>query len=89
VHTDGCFTIRFYSDEGLPPTNRTAAGYRIYDVRSLAALELVKTLRSLGLGLTPAAEWLVAALRASAGDLTHPGRTGSSRLLHPPTWDLR
>jgi DNA-binding transcriptional MerR regulator len=45
-------TIRFYSDEGLlTPTDRTAAGYRIYDARSLAALELVKTLRGLGLGL--------------------------------------
>jgi DNA-binding transcriptional MerR regulator len=45
-------TIRFYSDEGLlPPTDRTHAGYRLYDVRSLARLELIKTLRELGLGL--------------------------------------
>jgi DNA-binding transcriptional MerR regulator len=52
-------TIRFYSDEGLlPPTHRTAAGYRIYDTRSLAALELVKTLRELGLGLPDVEEAL-------------------------------
>ncbi|MBB3050192.1 DNA-binding transcriptional MerR regulator [Prauserella isguenensis] len=45
-------TIRFYSDEGLvPPTDRTAAGYRLYDVTALARLELVRTLRELGLAL--------------------------------------
>ncbi|GLY68570.1 MerR family transcriptional regulator [Amycolatopsis taiwanensis] len=45
-------TIRFYSDAGLlPPTDRTHAGYRLYDVRSMARLELIKTLRELGLGL--------------------------------------
>jgi DNA-binding transcriptional MerR regulator len=45
-------TIRFYSDEGLlPPTDRTPAGYRLYDTAALARLELVRTLRELGLGL--------------------------------------
>ncbi|HEY3465975.1 MAG TPA: MerR family transcriptional regulator, partial [Amycolatopsis sp.] len=45
-------TIRFYSDEGLlPPTDRTDAGYRLYDAAALARLELVRTLRELGLGL--------------------------------------
>ncbi|WP_372440434.1 MerR family transcriptional regulator [Prauserella cavernicola] len=45
-------TIRFYSDEGLlPPTDRTHAGYRLYDTRALARLELVRTLRELGIGL--------------------------------------
>lgn len=45
-------TIRFYSDEGLlPPTGRTHAGYRLYDAQAMARLELVKTLRELGLGL--------------------------------------
>lgn len=45
-------TIRFYSDEGLlPPIDRTPSGYRRYDVRCLARLELIKTLRELGLGL--------------------------------------
>jgi DNA-binding transcriptional MerR regulator len=46
-------TIRFYSDEGLlPPTDRTHAGYRLYDTKAMARLELVKTLRELGLGLS-------------------------------------
>ncbi|PRX50516.1 DNA-binding transcriptional MerR regulator [Prauserella shujinwangii] len=45
-------TIRFYSDEGLlPPTDRTHAGYRLYDAHALARLELVRTLRELGVGL--------------------------------------
>jgi len=45
-------TIRFYSDEGLlPPTDRTPSGYRLYDTRALARLELIKTVRELGLGL--------------------------------------
>ncbi|MFD8499592.1 MerR family transcriptional regulator [Amycolatopsis sp. NPDC059657] len=45
-------TIRFYSDEGLlPPTDRTHSGYRLYDIKAMARLELVKTLRELGLGL--------------------------------------
>ena len=52
-------TIRFYSDEGLlPPTDRTPAGYRLYDTRSLARLELIRTLRELGLGLDDVAKVL-------------------------------
>lgn len=48
-------TIRFYSDEGLlPPADRTHAGYRLYDGESLARLELLRTLRELGLGLPDA-----------------------------------
>lgn len=45
-------TIRFYSDTGVvPPTDRTPAGYRLYDVSAIAKLELVRTLRELGAGL--------------------------------------
>lgn len=52
-------TIRFYSDEGLlPPTERTDAGYRLYDAHALARLELVRTLRELGLGLADVARAL-------------------------------
>jgi DNA-binding transcriptional MerR regulator len=48
-------TIRFYSDEGLlPPATRTGGGYRLYDGASLARLELLRTLRDLGLGLPDA-----------------------------------
>jgi DNA-binding transcriptional MerR regulator len=61
-------TIRFYSDEGLlPPTDRTHAGYRLYDSASLARLELLRTLRELGLSL-PDAEAALAG-RASVSEL--------------------
>ncbi|MFA1540209.1 MerR family transcriptional regulator [Actinomadura monticuli] len=45
-------TIRFYSDAGVvPPTCRTEAGYRLYDAEAAARLDLVRTLRDLGVGL--------------------------------------
>lgn len=45
-------TIRFYSDRGLiPPTDRSPAGYRLYDNGAIARLDLVRTLRDLGLDL--------------------------------------
>lgn len=55
-------TIRFYSDEGLlPPATRTNAGYRLYDGASLARLELLRTLRELGIGLPDASATLAGA----------------------------
>ncbi|TCM50012.1 DNA-binding transcriptional MerR regulator [Kribbella sp. VKM Ac-2568] len=46
-------TIRFYSDRGLvPPTDRSPAGYRRYDLAAVARLDLIRTLRELGLDLT-------------------------------------
>ncbi|MFG1941515.1 MerR family transcriptional regulator [Nonomuraea sp. NPDC048826] len=45
-------TIRFYSDEGvLPPPDRTAAGYRRYTDEHRVHLELVRTLREIGVDL--------------------------------------
>jgi DNA-binding transcriptional MerR regulator len=45
-------TIRFWSDAGLiPVAERSAAQYRLYDAQALARLELVRTLRELGVGL--------------------------------------
>ena len=45
-------TIRFWSDAGLvPPTARSGSGYRLYDADAVARLDLVRTLRELGLGL--------------------------------------
>ncbi len=45
-------TIRFYADSGIvPPTDRTSAGYRLYGPEAAARLELVRTLRELGIGL--------------------------------------
>jgi len=45
-------TIRFWSDAGLvPPSARSASGYRLYDTAAAGRLDLVRTLRELGLGL--------------------------------------
>ncbi|MEU3951548.1 MerR family transcriptional regulator [Streptomyces achromogenes] len=45
-------TIRFWSDEGvLAPAARSLGGYRLYDAAGAARLELIRTLRELGLGL--------------------------------------
>ena len=45
-------TIRFWCDSGvLPPAERSAGGYRRFDAAALARLDLVRTLRDLGLGL--------------------------------------
>ncbi|HYZ56156.1 MAG TPA: MerR family transcriptional regulator [Streptosporangiaceae bacterium] len=45
-------TIRFYSDRGIVvPADRSPAGYRLYHVDAVARLDLVRTLRDLGLDL--------------------------------------
>ncbi|MFJ4990317.1 MerR family transcriptional regulator [Streptomyces sp. NPDC088732] len=45
-------TIRYWSDAGVvPPTDRTPAGYRLYDRAALDRLGLVRTLRDLGIDL--------------------------------------
>jgi DNA-binding transcriptional MerR regulator len=45
-------TIRYWSDIGaVPPAGRSSGGHRLYDADSIARLELVRTLRQLGLGL--------------------------------------
>ncbi|CAM5464539.1 MerR family transcriptional regulator [Streptomyces spiroverticillatus] len=45
-------TIRFYSDAGIVvPAGRTAHGHRLYGADAVARLDLVRTLRELGLGL--------------------------------------
>lgn len=44
--------IRFHSDSGIvPPTERSPAGYRRYGIDAVARLDLVRTLRDLGLDL--------------------------------------
>ncbi|WP_344617237.1 TIGR03086 family metal-binding protein [Dactylosporangium salmoneum] len=67
--------IRHWSDVGVvPPTGRSAAGYRRYDARAVARLELARTLRDLGLGMAAIRDVLdgrhgiadVAALHADA-----------------------
>ncbi|WP_433495644.1 MerR family transcriptional regulator [Micromonospora sp. CA-248089] len=45
-------TIRFWSDRGIvPPTDRGPAGQRRYDAAAVARLDLVRTLRELGVDL--------------------------------------
>jgi DNA-binding transcriptional MerR regulator len=45
-------TLRFWSDAGvLPETERSGSNYRRYDAHAVARLDLVRTLRELGLGL--------------------------------------
>ncbi|MDN5932626.1 MAG: MerR family transcriptional regulator [Pseudonocardia sp.] len=45
-------TIRFWSDEGvLPESGRSRGNYRRYDAQAVARLDLVRTLRELGMGL--------------------------------------
>ena len=52
-------TIRFWSDAGLiPVARRSAARYRLYDGQALSRLELVRTLRELGIGLPEITELL-------------------------------
>ncbi len=52
-------TIRFYADEHLvEPVARSNAGYRLYDAMAAARLELVRTLRDLGIDLPTVAKVL-------------------------------
>lgn len=61
-------TIRFWSDRGvLPETDRSHGNYRRYDARAVARLDLVRTLRELGLGLDDVA--LVLERRRSVEDV--------------------
>jgi DNA-binding transcriptional MerR regulator len=61
-------TIRFWSESGvLPETDRSGGGYRRYDARAVARLDLVRTLRELGLGLDEVR--LVLERRSSVADV--------------------
>ncbi|MGI5500801.1 MerR family transcriptional regulator [Lentzea sp. CA-135723] len=45
-------TLRFWSNEGvIAPAGRSAGGYRLFDAAGVARVELIRTLRELGLGL--------------------------------------
>jgi DNA-binding transcriptional MerR regulator len=51
-------TVRYYSDRGLLPSRRTAAGHRRYDETAVARLDLIRTLRALGIDLPTVREVL-------------------------------
>ncbi len=70
-------TVRYYADLGLvPPAGRTEAGYRLFDADAVVRLELIRTLRELGIDLATVRRVLarevdiseVAALHAEALD---------------------
>ncbi|WP_244223462.1 MerR family transcriptional regulator [Amycolatopsis circi] len=45
-------TIRFWSDNGVvAPVTRSPSGYRLYGIEAVARIDLIRTLRDLGLGL--------------------------------------
>ena len=61
-------TLRFWSDAGvLPETERSGSNYRRYDAHAVARLDLVRTLRELGLGLDEVR--LVLEKRSSVADV--------------------
>ena len=45
-------TIRFYADQGIVTPQQSPAGYRLFDLDTVARLDLVRTLRELGLPLS-------------------------------------
>jgi DNA-binding transcriptional MerR regulator len=61
-------TIRFWSDCGIiPPTSRSTGGYRLYDAAAVGRLDLVRTLRELGLDLDTVQR--VLAMRTTLADV--------------------
>ena len=69
-------TVRFWSDAGLiPPAGRSAGGYRLFDSEAAARLDLIRTLRELGLGLD-----VVAAVLSRASTLGEVAATHVSAL---------
>jgi DNA-binding transcriptional MerR regulator len=65
-------TIRFYSDEGvLPPSHRSSANHRRYDLAAIARLDLIRTLRELGLDLATIRRVLAAEITVSQAAAAH------------------
>ena len=65
-------TIRFWSDSGLvPPASRTDGDRRLYDAACVARLELVTTLRELGVSLANARSVLDGQVTAAAVAAVH------------------
>jgi DNA-binding transcriptional MerR regulator len=65
-------TIRFWSDSGLvPPAARTDGDRRLYDAACVARLELVATLRELGVSLASARRVLDGQVTAAAVAAVH------------------
>ncbi|WP_405147328.1 MerR family transcriptional regulator [Nocardia salmonicida] len=64
--------IRFYADRGIvAPTTLSPAGHRLYGTAAIAQLELVRTLRALGMDLTTVREVLDRETSMAAVAATH------------------
>jgi DNA-binding transcriptional MerR regulator len=75
-------TIRFYEENGLvPPTGRTAGGFRLYSEDAVARLEVIKRMKPLGFSLEEMRELLtlLADLAAAPEDAA---LTDRLRLFH-------
>ena len=65
-------TIRFYSDAGLlPPADRSPANHRRYDIAAVGRLDLIRTLRELGLDLATIARVLAEDLTVAQAAARH------------------
>jgi DNA-binding transcriptional MerR regulator len=76
--------VRYYSDEGIVvPAGLNDAGHRVYDLRGIARLEIIRTLRDLGTGLGDIRRML-------DGEMTlHQLLTGHLELVERQERDLR
>lgn len=81
-------TIRFYSDAGVVPESaRSPAGYRRYDHEAVTRLDLVRTLRELGLPLDTIRRLLAAQTSLTQVASTHVSmldESSGSRQPSPP-----
>jgi DNA-binding transcriptional MerR regulator len=65
-------TVRFYADSGVvPPADRSEAGHRRFDAGALARLELVRTLRELGVDLATIRRVLASEVEVTDVAATH------------------
>lgn len=71
-------TIRYYSDIGVLPTARTAAGYRDYDEAALGRLRFIRSAQAVGLSLGEIRE-IVALREHGETPCTHVARLLSRR----------
>jgi DNA-binding transcriptional MerR regulator len=72
-------TIRFYSDRGIvPPADRSPAGYCRYGIDAVARLDLVRTLRDLGVDLSTIRKALAG---GSSGEMTLSGWAPSRQAM--------
>jgi len=78
-------TLRYYEDVGIVPApERTAAGYRVYDERTLARLRFIASAKQLGLSL----DEVRALVKVWEGDECAPVQQEMARLVDAKIFDL-